>query len=707
MNRYGPKARTLAWLLVPALLGGCWWDDNGNAAPPAAASYSVGGAITGLTTVGLVLINDTETVSLASGATSFNFPGMLAQGATYGVSVQTQPASANCSVTNGSGTVGTSNVSNVQVACADTTFTVGGSITGLTGTGLVLANGADTLTVAANATGFTLPTAVAQGAAYTVTVKTQPTGNQCSLTQSSGTIGSANVSNVAVACAALTHVLGGSISGLPSTGLVLANGSDTVSPAAGALSFAFTFPVAEGGAYAVSVKSQPTGASCSVGSSSGTMGTADVDTVQVTCAANAYKLGGTIAGLTTTGLILANGTDTVSPTANTTSFTFNNMVAFGGSYSVTVKQQPVTQTCTVAGTFPATMRSGDVTGVTVTCSGTTQLALLLAGRETCPAAGPIEIDGTGAGASMARLYNGQAFDAAGNLYVMSSNLTLRKVTPAGVVTTIAGQYYNGGNLTVTDGAGSAATFGSPAGLALDSAGNVYLADGYAIRKVTPAGVVTTIAGNAVFNGYADGTGTAARFAFPNALAVDTTGNIYVADANAIRKITPANVVTTYAGFVNLQGYSDGAVATAQFNGVRGLAFDAAGNLFVADSLNSLIRKITPAGIVSSFTGAVPLASGFADGTGTAARFGQPSAISIDSAGNLYVEDYVGSAVRLVTPAGIVTTIATTQLFTSNTGAMPPSGSISLPINYSNPSLFANASGSLFVPIGCAMEKTGP
>ena len=172
-------------------------------------------------------------------------------------------------------------------------------------------------------------------------------------------------------------------------------------------------------------------------------------------------------------------------------------------------------------------------------------------------------------------------------------------------------------------------------------------------------------------------------------------------------ITPANVVTTYAGFVNLQGYADGPLAAAQFNSPSGLVFDSAGNLLVLDSGNSVVRKITPAGIVSTLAGAVPPSAGFADGTGTAARFGQPSNVSIDSADNLFVQDYVGSAIRMVTPAGVVTTVATTQQFTAVTGAAPPTGSIALPLNTSNPLLVVNGAGKLYLPIGCAIEKAGP
>jgi hypothetical protein len=668
-----------------------------------AASYVVGGSVAGLTTTGLVLANGSDTASLAAGATSFVFPTALASGSSYAVTVATQPANATCTVAAGSGSVGTAAVTSVAVSCVPIAFSVGGSVTGLTAAGLVLANGADTVAVAANATGFTLPTRVTQGASYTVTVQTQPAGEHCSLTSSTGTIAGGNVTNVAVACAALSHLLGGTISGLPSTGLVLANGSDTVSPAAGALTFTFAVPVAEGGAYAVSVKTQPPGATCSVGSGSGTMGTSDIASVQVTCSANAYHLSGTIAGLTASGLILANGTDTVNPPSGATTFAFARTVAFGGSYSVTVKQQPTGITCVVGGTYPATMGAGDVTNIGVTCNATTQFTLI-AGRETCPT--PRDADGTGAAASIGNLVTGMAYDAAGNLYVATAYQTLRKITPAGVVTTLAGQYNGGNTVAPVDGTGAAAVFSNMQGIATDSAGNIYVIDGDEIRKVTQAGVVTTLAGSTT-RGSANGTGAAAGFEEPLDLIVDPSGTIYVADQdnNEIRKITPAGVVTVLAGSLGAGGYQDGTGTAAVFNGPRGIVLDATGNLFVVDYANNVIRKVTPAGVVTTFVGNP--AGGFADGTGAAARFGQPWEMSIDAAGNLYVSDNNHVAIRKITPAGVVTTVAVTAFFTQQTGLQPPAGAVQLPALQSNTYYIANSAGVIVVPINCALETIGP
>jgi hypothetical protein len=688
-------------LLFPLLLGGCWGgnDDGGTM-----STFTIGGSLTGLGSAGLVLANGSDTMSPASGATSFVFGSAIVSGGSYAVTVQTQPAGATCSVANASGVVAAAAVSNVQVTCVPT-YTVGGPVTGLTAAGLVLANGNDRLSVAAGATGFAMPAAIAQGASYSVTVQTQPGGEQCSLTHSTGTIAGANVTNVAVACAAVSHSLGGTISGLPSSGLVLANGSDTISPAAGTTSFTFAGPVAEGGAYAVSVQTQPSGATCSVGSGTGTMGANDVVSVQVTCAANTYHLGGTIAGLTAGGLILANGTDTASPAANATSFTFPLSVSFGGSYSVTVMQQPTGLTCSVAGTFPATIGAGDVTNVAVTCATAAAYAAL-AGHEVCTP--PLSQDGTGIGASIPSA-TALAFDAAGNVYT-TSGLSIHKITPGGVATTLAGSD-GGGQLGQVDGTGAAAGFsGSANALAADSAGNIYVGDDYMVRKITQAGVVTTIAGQ-VGSGFGNGTGAAAAFGIINGISVDSAGNIYVTDSNsAIRKITPAGVVTTLAGSNQAigatPGFVDGLGGAARFAGPWGMAIDGAGNLFVADTFNNAIRKVTPAGQVTTLAGGGPAAAGYLDATGNAARFNLPDTLSIDAAGNLYVNDANGSAVRKVTPGGVVTTVAYTDSFTANTGQPAPSGALHVAtLQYTT--FVANSAGVLYFPSGCAIEKAGP
>ncbi|GEM_PF-6664890 len=244
---------------------------------------------------------------------------------------------------------------------------------------------------------------------------------------------------------------------------------------------------------------------------------------------------------------------------------------------------------------------------------------------------------------------GVAVDVAGNVYVADSgNHRIRKVTPDGTVSTLAGSTEG-----YADGVGSQARFAYPVGVAVDGSGNVYVADlwNHRIRKVTPDGTVTTLAGSN--DGYAEGTGTAARFAYPSGVAVDNVGQVYVADQgnHRIRKISPAGVVSTVAG--STSGYANGAGDQAQFADPTGVAVDGAGNVYVADSaytvdqlIHHRIRRVGPGGVVSTLAGAT---EGFADGVGTQARFHGPFGIAVDGVGNVLVADTNNHRIRRVSP----------------------------------------------------------
>ena len=281
-----------------------------------------------------------------------------------------------------------------------------------------------------------------------------------------------------------------------------------------------------------------------------------------------------------------------------------------------------------------------------------------AGTVTTLSGGPKLAGSTDGSGSDARFnQTGQsALDASGNLYVPDTiNCTIRKISPQGVVTTLAGSPGVPGS---TNGTGSAARFNRPSAVAVDGAGNLFVADflNHTIRKITPAGVVTTFSGLAGDGRTINGTGTAARFNWPAGLAVAPNGMIYVTEASeAIRRITPAGVVTTFAGNTGESGSADGTGSAARFYNPHHLATDAAGNVFVADTINRTIRRITPAGVVTTLAGS-PQMQGHLDGTGNAARFRLPSGVAVDAAGNVYVADMGSGTIRKITPGAVVTTI---------------------------------------------------
>jgi hypothetical protein len=248
-------------------------------------------------------------------------------------------------------------------------------------------------------------------------------------------------------------------------------------------------------------------------------------------------------------------------------------------------------------------------------------------------------------------------DNNGNVYIADyNNEVVRKISPAGVVTNLAGMV---GTTGTNNGTGTAARFNGPAGVAVDGSGNVYVADyqNHAIRKISPAGVVTTLAGRPGTSGTNNGTGTAARFSSPIGVAVDASGSVYVGDAgnNAIRKITPGGVVTTLAGLVGTSGTNDGVGEAARFYFPEQVAVDGSNYVYVADAGNFGIRKVAPDGTVTTLAGLCGK-SGSNDGTNSTARFNNPFGLAVDSASNLYVGDSGNQLIRKITPEGVVTTI---------------------------------------------------
>jgi len=254
----------------------------------------------------------------------------------------------------------------------DMAFSIGGTVSGLAGSGLVLQNNAgDDLTIAADGA-FTFATSLPDGSAYNVTVSNQPTGpsQTCTVTNGSGTISAADVTNVQVDCVTSTFTIGGTVSGLGGTGLMLQNnGGDDLSVSADG-AFTFTTPLADGSAYDVAVLTQPTGLSqtCTVANASGTLMGADVTNVAVTCTTDQFTVGGTVTGLNGSGLVLQNnGGDDLAIVADG-AFTFATALGDGSAYNATVATQPTgpIQTCTVSN-GSGTLAGANVTNVVVEC----------------------------------------------------------------------------------------------------------------------------------------------------------------------------------------------------------------------------------------------------------------------------------------------------------------------------------------------------
>jgi uncharacterized repeat protein (TIGR01451 family) len=268
------------------------------------------------------------------------------------------------------------------------------------------------------------------------------------------------------------------------------------------------------------------------------------------------------------------------------------------------------------------------------------------------------------------------------LYVADyGNNEIRKITSSRVVSTFAGSVNNPpGGVGYVDGTGRAARFGNPIGIGLAGT-TIYVADAnHTIRKITSAGVVTSIAGTPDVAGSADGTGAAAQFNYPYGVAADSKGNVYVADNGncTIRKIvTATGVVTTLAGTAGVVGYADGTGPNAQFYGPSSVAVDSAGStVYVADTFNQVVRKINvSSGAVTTLAGNQAAgAVGDVDGTGSNARLYYPTGIALDKNGIVYVTENSGNTIRKITSGGVVTTLAGTfALDDTNLGSADGTG----------------------------------
>lgn len=363
-----------------------------------------------------------------------------------------------------------------------------------------------------------------------------------------------------------------------------------------------------------------------------------------------------------------NGTDILGALGSTYTIP-NPKLTDAGSYTVTVVNpvgsiisSPAVLTVQQAVTFSSP------TGIAVDASGnlfisdtndhtiwkvsTTNQKTLLAGSPGLPGSA----DGTGSGA---RFNNpgGVALDPTGNLVVADTgNHTIRRVTPAGVVTTLAGSPGQSGSADGT----TLARFNAPFGIAVAATGAIYIADtqNHTIRLLAVNGTVSTFAGTAGSPGLANGTGASARFIEPNGLVLASNGTLYVADYgnSCIRAISTGAVVTTFSGQANNHGFLDGTATTALFNLPVGITLDATGILWVADTHNHAIRRITPDGSVFLVAGSG--SPGNADGGGSVALFNLPCGIAATPSGKLIVADTSNGILRSVTTSGTVTSLTT-------------------------------------------------
>jgi len=313
--------------------------------------------------------------------------------------------------------------------------------------------------------------------------------------------------------------------------------------------------------------------------------------------------------------------------------------------------------------------------------------------------------GDGAAATSAELNSpwGTAVDSIGNLYIADwHNQRIREVTPAGVISTVAGNGtagYGGDG-----GAATSAELDYPTSVVLDGSGNLYISDtgNNRIRKVTAAGVISTYAGNGTAGYFGDGgAATSAEISNARGVALDNSGNLYIADLNnmRVRKVTPSGVISTVAGN-GTQGYSgDGGAATsAELNQPIGVALDTSGGLYIADSFNNRIRKVTAAGVISTVAGNGTFGYSGDGGPATSAELADSSGVAVDSSGTIYIADWQTERVRKVTPAGIISTAAGNGAGgTGGFGAYSGDGGAATSAELSEPvGVTVDSSGNLYI-----------
>ena len=653
-------------------------------------AYSIEGSISGLNGPGMVLENGTDTLAVSSGATSFTMPTPVAYTSSYAVTVQTQPPGLACAVGNGKGTMPAGAVTKIAVTCTDQPFSLGGTIKGLgNNAGLSLTNGIDTLAVAAGSLSFTMPTPVAFGSSYAVAVQTAPAGLTCTASNASGPMPAGNVASVVITCSDQSYTVGGTISGLISSGLVLANGSDTLAVSSGASSFTMPTAVAYTSAYAVTVQTQPTGLTCSVSNGTGPMGSAAVTDIAVACSANTYTVGGTISGLTASGLVLLdNGGDATTLSANATTFTMNTGVAYGSAYAITVQTPPTGLVCSVSnGAGP--VGAADVASVSIACVSNFTLLHTFAGGSS-DGSDPYHIliqagDGNFYGSTLAG-----GSSNGGTIYEISPSGTetlfysFASMPWAGLIQGSDGDFYgttaSGGTsgrgtvFMLTPGGSETILYSFPAGssepycgVIQGSDGNFYgttgangTSDDGTVFKITPSGSET------VLHTFAK-TGTDGQIPYAG-LIEGSDGNFYGTTYNGgahglgtVFKVTPGGTETVVYSFA---GGSDGEHPYADV--IQGSDGNFYGTTYQGGTGGyGTVFKITPSGTET-------ILYAFAGGTSDGAY--PEAGLTQGSDGDLYGNTYQGGAFGLGTVFEITTSGTETVLHSfaggSSDGANP-------------------------------------
>ncbi|MCG6194413.1 hypothetical protein LFX25_14290 [Leptospira sp. FAT2] len=537
---------------------------------------TISGDVTGLAGTGLILSNnDTDSVTIDANG-NFSFPEKVRGGDSYNITIRQNPVSPSqiCSVSNGSGIVSSQAISNIRVVCSAIGFSIGGNVTGLSGSGLVLKNnGADPISISADGS-FTFPASIASGATYAVTIQQAPTSptQTCTLSNDTGTVSSSNISNVSVSCGPAMYFVGGTITGLSGNLILENNGGDSTTISANG-SFKMTTPIADASSFNVSMTGQPSGQTCYIASPSGTIATADATSVLINCV-NGTSLGTLVSG--------------------------NSLVS----------SLPLAPFVENPATGSADWFMGDPGGDPDIIADGYGFAMSSAPTASFANMYHITTDGI-------HLYAGDYTTAS------PTTGTVRKINIASRTAT---------SLPIT--------IDRPRGITTDGIFLYITSQSHFIVKYNLiTNTYSTIAGLAGSSGSTDGVGTAARFSAPKGIATDGT-YLYVADTgnNKIRRIRISdNTVTTIAGS-GTAGTLDGPGTSAEFNKPSHLVYDS-NTLYVTDTNSNNIKKIDLSStMVTTIAGSSAGTSGnVVNATGTMARFTGPVAVSLD-ANFLYVVD---------------------------------------------------------------------